>query len=212
MMLFRSNEKAYNLDYKIGKRLREEIKIDDSLTYDNEEKLINLLADWHIKKMDHYSNYYENDLLKIANEDTKILLDMFDMNSFMEFLKGKIENYEYDKFENNYTYRRNIMYVALLQIIKNGGAYKGSEYGLIFSKAFNFDYATSMMYASYDSSMLNERFIEFLNKYLEIGGSLNTYWLPNYFSNNTKNKYDMEPLYEVYKYTKMFGNEKILHK
>lgn len=213
MSFFKSNEKAYNLDNKINKKIKNIVKKDNILNYDREKELIEYITNFYMKNIDNYSTYYGNDLLKLVDEDNKVLLDMFNMNNLLLNLKELLDNYEYDKFINDDNYRRNIMYATLLNIIKIGGPYKGSEYGLIYSKAFNFDYSTSMMYASYDSSMLNERFIEFLNKYISLGGSTNVYWLPNYFKNDTKDKYIMEPLYEVVKYTNMFGkNEKILQK
>lgn len=217
MALFKINDKAYNLDYKINKKLKNEIKKDNDLNFDNLKKLVTELTNWHIENSNNASDkLYEGDLLKLVDEDVKTLLDIFDMSSFLLNIKETLNETEYNKFVEDDTFRRNIMYAALLNIIKIGGAYKGSEYGLVFSKAFNYDYATSMMYASYSKSMLNERYIEFLNKYLSLGGSTNVYWLPNYFSDNEKNRYIMEPLYEVIKYTKLFGkineNEKILQK
>lgn len=212
MNFFKSNEKAYNLDYKIDKKIKNEIKKDNNLDFDSIKELIVMITNWHIEKINHISKYYEDDLLHIVDEDVEILLDIFDMNSFLPNIKESLTEYEYNKFVKDDDYRRNIMYVSLLNIINTGGPDIGSEYGLIFSKAFNFDYATSMMYASYDSSMLNKRLSEFINKYLSLGGSTNVYWLPNYFNDNEKDKYIMEPLYEVVKCIKMFENEKILHK
>jgi hypothetical protein len=199
---------AYDLDERVERQMRKiiktylkkkktmEDKIEDKITLKN---IIDEIADNHMTKLDIYTNFYsnQNDLLEIASKDNKFILDIFDMNNFIKILETIATSEEIDLFINNDQFRRNILYASLFKIIKDGGAYRGAEYGLLFAKAFNFDIAIPMTYASYDSSMSNPRLKEFIDKYFELGGSINTYWLPNYYSNNIKNKYNMLELQEV---------------
>ena len=64
----------------------------------------------------------------------------------------------------------------------------------------NFDISIPMTYASYDGSLNNPRLKEFINKYIELGGSKYVYWLPNYFSKDIKNRFVMEELGDVINY------------
>lgn len=202
---------TYDLDEKIEKQIRKiiktyfkkkkkmEDKIEDKITLKN---MIDEIAENHIIKFDMYTNSYsnENDLLEIASENKKFILDIFDMNKLIKILETVSTKEEIELFNNNDEFRREVLYTSLLEIIKIGGANKGSEYGLVFAKAFNFDISIPMTYASYDGSLNNPRLKEFINKYIELGGSKYVYWLPNYFSKDIKNRFVMEELGDVINY------------
>lgn len=210
---------TYDLDEKIEKEIRKiiktyfkkkklmEDKIEDKITLKN---MIDEIAENHMTKLDMYTNVYSNqsDLLDIANFSKKEILDIFDMNKLIKILETLATKEEMELFNKNDKFRRDVLYVSLLEMIKLGGANKGSEYGLIFSKAFNFDLSIPMTYASYDSSLNNPRLKEFIDKYIELGGNTQVYWLPNYFSKNIKNRFVMEELNDVIDYIENYSDNK----
>lgn len=210
---------TYDLDEKIEKEIRKiiktyfkkkklmEDKIEDKITLKN---MIDEIEENHMTKLDMYTNVYSNqsDLLDIANFSKKEILDIFDMNKLIKILETLATKEEMELFNKNDQFRRDVLYVSLLEMIKLGGANKGSEYGLIFAKAFNFDLSIPMTYASYDSSLNNPRLKEFIDKYIELGGNTQVYWLPNYFSKNIKNRFVMEELNDVIDYIENYSDNK----
>ena len=211
-MKFRtSNEKSYNLEYKIEKGIMNLIKADNKIDKKNLEQLVNKVAYHHI---DQFTNVpkklYPNDnkdLVDIAKEPQENLLKIFNIDRLYKSLNLN-PNYVVKKFENNDEFRRKVMKISLYKIISSGGKNYGSEYGLIYAKTFNFLLDTPMRYVSYKDGILDERFIKYVDTYLELGGSPNVYWLKNYFSDNTKAKYDIEELGEVIKILNLYLKER----
>lgn len=210
MNIFRSIDyKTYDIDTKINNQIKsirknylvkkindEEKKADNSaLSY-----AIDKISTWYLIRFEnvlHMINESNRDLLKVVDLDKRFLLDVFCMNDLTKSLENTLTSEQKKLFENNFEFRRNILYCSLLDIIKKGGPFSGSEFGLVFSKMFNFDYSIAMHYASYDSSFYNPRLKEFINKYLELGGCKQVYWLPNYFSDDEKERFCLEELEDV---------------
>lgn len=202
MKFISSVEKAYNLDIKKERKINEIIKKDKTLKKDEINKIISIISAWSICRYQNASKelYNEFNMLKLASENIKLLLEIFNMNSLNANLKEVLSNDEYEKFIKDDAYRREILYLALLQIINQGGKTYGAEYGLVYAKTFNFDLSTPLHYASYDEGMNDPRLKEYINTYLKLGGSKNVYWLPSYYSENKKQKYNMEELKYVIDY------------
>ena len=202
--------KTCDLNFKIENKLKESYKnyIEKNKNSINEYENISILkrvveeiANWHIWHTEVYSEYLKKEqLLDLAYEDKKILLDVFDMNKLMAKLDIIMSEKIKDLFNKNDEFKRNVMYISMLRIIEIGGKDKGSEYALIFAKAFNFDYGVTMQYASYSGSMTDPRLIKFIETYLNLGGSTKVYWLPNYF--DEKDRYNMEELEYIIKVNK----------
>ncbi len=202
MKFISSVEKAYNLDIKKERKINEIIKKDKTLNKDEINKIISIISAWSICRYQNASKelYNEFNMLKLASENIKLLLEIFNMNSLNANLKEVLSKGEYEKFIKDDAYRREILYLALLQIINQGGKTYGAEYGLVYAKTFNFDLSTPLHYASYDEGMNDPRLKEYINTYLKLGGSKNVYWLPSYYSENKKQKYNMEELKYVIDY------------
>lgn len=202
MKFISSVEKAYNLDIKKERKINEIIKKDKTLNKDEINKIISIISAWSICRYQNASKelYNEFNMLKLASENIKLLLEIFNMNSLNANLKEVLSKDEYEKFIKDDAYRREILYLALLQIINQGGKTYGAEYGLVYAKTFNFDLSTPLHYASYDEGMNDPRLKEYINTYLKLGGSKNVYWLPSYYSENKKQKYNMEELKYVIDY------------
>lgn len=202
MKFISSIEKAYNLDIKKERKINEIIKKDKTLNKDEINKIISIISAWSICRYQNASKelYNEFNMLKLASENIKLLLEIFNMNSLNANLKEVLSKGEYEKFIKDDAYRREILYLALLQIINQGGKTYGAEYGLVYAKTFNFDLSTPLHYASYDEGMNDPRLKEYINTYLKLGGSKNVYWLPSYYSENKKQKYNMEELKYVIDY------------
>lgn len=201
-----------NLDVKKEKAIKKLIKEDSNLNEKNLNGLINFIAIYHTNQFKRIpEKLYHNqnkDLIDVSTESNDLLLQIFNMNELYKVLNEN-SNYEKQKFEYDDNFRRKIMNVALYEIISLNGKEKGSEYGLIFAKMFNFSLELPMQYASYDG-MYDERFIKYVDTYLGLGGSTTLYWLPNYFDNIEKNKYDMEDLNEiVYKLKNYLNKNKV---
>lgn len=205
-MKFRSAiEKAYNLEVKKERKINKMLKSDKSLNEKVMEKIISIISAWSICKYNSETKelYNENNMLKLASEDQKLLLKLFDNNGLLNYLEKVLEKEEYAKLKNEDNYRRDIMYLSLIQIIIRGGKTYGAEYGLIFAKTHNFDLAIPMHYASYEQGIKDPKLKEYIDTYLKLGGSKNVYWLPTYYSENKKNKYDMEELEYVINYLEL---------
>lgn len=196
MKFISSTEKAYNLELKKEKQINELLKKDKSISKEEVEKIISIITAWSICRYSNASKelYKDSNMLKLAREDKKLLLEIFNMNSLLGNLNKVLKEEEYQRFLNDDSYRRKIMYLSLLQIINQGGKTYGAEYGLVFAKTFNFDLATPMHYASYEDGMSDPKLKEYIDIYLKSGGSKDVYWLPSYYSDNKKNKYNMEEL------------------
>lgn len=194
-MFKKANMNAYDIDTIINNLVK---KIDNK---EGNEKiikgLISTVSSWYIIKAYNASlNLYgEEDMLKLASEKQKDLLNIFNANDLLNEVASKdlIADY-YTDLVNNHEFSRDIYFASLLRIIDLGGADKGAEYGLVFAKTFNYDLAIPMRYASYDSNPTNPRLSEFVSKYLELGGNKNVYWLSNYFDEDPKSRYCMEEL------------------
>lgn len=198
MFFKNTNDKIYNLDNKKQKIIKNLIKEDIQLNDLSLNELINLVALYHNNKFRQIpAQLYDNngDLIDVSKESKELLLEIFNIDELYKMIDEN-SNYEKEKFEKNDVFRRNIMNAALYQIIMLGGKEKGPEYGLIFAKMFNYDIEVPMQYASYDG-IYDVRFIKYVDTYLGLGGSNSIFWLPNYFSENKKDKYVMEPLYEI---------------
>lgn len=202
MKFISATEKAYNLELRKKRYLNKIIKKDDTLNIDTIDKIISIITAWSICRYSNASKelYNDNNLLKLANEEKKLLLEIFNMNSLLNNLKNVLDEQEYTKFSNDDSYRRNIMFSSLFQIIIQGGKTYGAEYGLVFAKTFNFDLAIPMHYASYEQGMRDPKLKEFIEVYLKSGGSKDVYWLQSYYSEDKKNKYNMEELEYVIKF------------
>lgn len=196
MKFISSTEKAYNLELKKEKQINELLKKDKSISKEEVEKIISIITAWSICRYSNASKelYKDSNMLKLAREDKKLLLEIFNMNSLLGNLNKVLKMEEYQRFLDDDSYRRKIMYLSLLQIINQGGKTYGAEYGLVFAKTFNFDLATPMHYASYEDGMSDPKLKEYIDIYLKSGGSKDVYWLPSYYSDNKKNKYNMEEL------------------
>lgn len=196
MKFISSTEKAYNLELKKEKQINELLKKDKSISKEEVEKIISIITAWSICRYSNASKelYKDSNMLKLAREDKKLLLEIFNMNSLLGNLNKVLKEEEYQRFLDDDSYRRKIMYLSLLQIINQGGKTYGAEYGLVFAKTFNFDLATPMHYASYEDGMSDPKLKEYIDIYLKSGGSKDVYWLPSYYSDNKKNKYNMEEL------------------
>lgn len=205
-MKFRSaTERAYNLELKKERKINQMIKNDKSLDKEQLEKIISVISAWSICRYNNASKelYNENNIIKLASEEQKILLQIVDKSNLLNNLGKVLEFDEYNKFKEDDIYRRDVMYLSLIQIIIQGGKTKGAEYGLVFAKTHNFDLAIPMHYASYEQGMKDPKLKEYIDTYLKSGGSKNVYWLPSYYSENKKNKYDMEELDYVINYLQL---------
>lgn len=205
-MKFKSaTEKAYNLDLKKERKINKMLKSDKTLNKEVIEKIVSIISAWSICKYNNVTKelYNENNMLKLASEDQKTLLKIFDKSSLLNNLEKVLEKEEYIRFTKNDTYRREIMFLSLIQIIIQGGKTYGAEYGLVFAKTHNFDLSTPMRYASYEEGIKDPKLKEFVDTYLKSGGSKNVYWLPTYYSENKKNKYNMEELEYVISYLEL---------
>lgn len=196
MKFISATEKAYNLEIRKARKINKMLKNDKKLDKEIIEKLVSIISAWSICKYNNASMklYKENNMLKLASEDQKLLLQIFDKNNLLNNLEKILEIKDYEKLSNDDTYRRNIMYLSLLQMIIQGGKTYGAEYGLVFAKTHNFDLSTPMHYASYEKGMSDLRLKEYIDVYLKSGGSKNVYWLPKYYSEDKKSKYNMEEL------------------
>ena len=198
--MFKSRiEKNYNLELKIEELKKNLIKRDNVINKKHLDGLVNTISLYYKNQFKGVpNNLYQDedkDFLNLAREDKTLLIELFDMNNLYQLLNFT-PNYERNRFEKDYEFRRSVMNIALYETILENGKGKGAEYGLIFAKIFNLDLSIPMTYASYDG-MFDERFQKFYNTYKDLGGSLNTYWLPNYFDAEGKEKYDMENLSEL---------------
>ncbi len=197
-------DKVYDLDERIDKVIKAMIKHDKSLDSKKIKRIVSDMANWHIQKSDSaaLSLYGEKDMLKLVMEDKKMLLDIFDMNSYLTKLSNEITDDYYEKMLDD-DFRRKIVKCSLFESIKLGGLNKGCEYGLVLARIFNFDLAIPMTYASYDNGVLDEGFNKCVDTYLQLGGSSNIYVLNSYFKGNRKDKYNMDDLNEDIKILKM---------
>ena len=204
-MRFRSSlEKSYNLTYKIQKNIKKLLKKQPELEEDKIYKLINDIVMWHINNFDQAADtLYQGDLLKLARDNQKLLLDIFNMNNFLEKIKNDYDKLYYDNF-SKYNIRRELFKNVLYKIIEDNPNGKGSEYGLLFAKAFNFDLSIPMRYASYEQGLFDPRFIEYVKTYKELGGT-NTYVLSDYYKKKNSSKYNMEELNDVIYNLKLHG-------
>lgn len=198
--MFRSSvEKSYNLELIVERLKKNIMKKDSKLNKQQLDGLINTIVLYYKNQFEFVpSNLYKNEnksLVDLANEDESTLIELFDMNNLYALLNFN-SNYEREKFKNNDDFRRQVMHVVLYETINRNGKEKGAEYGLIFAKIFNFDLTVPMHYASYNG-MFDERFLKFYDTYLGLGGTPYTYWLPNYFDNDRKSKYNMEDLSDL---------------
>ncbi|MBE6159907.1 MAG: hypothetical protein E7157_02545 [Lactobacillales bacterium] len=210
MKFISATEKAYNLELKKERKMNKMLKSDKSLNKETIEKIVSIISAWSICRYNNASKklYKENNLLKLASEEQKVLLQIFDKNSLFNNLEKVLEKYEYNKFKEDDNYRRSVMYLSLIQIIIQGGKTFGAEYGLVFAKTHNFDLATPMHYASYENGLTNPKLKEYIDVYLKSGGSKDVYWLPTYYSENKKDKYSMEELGYIIKYLELNNLEK----
>jgi hypothetical protein len=196
---------VYDLDKKIDniiKRIKKEYFDNNINDYYSEKMkwMIKEISDWHTSKFYLYllmNN--KKDLLSLIDYTNEELLTIFDMNELMQQLSIGIDQKMKKLLIENDKFKREMFGASLYQIIKDCGRYEGSEYGMIFAKMFNFSYSIPMLYASYDSKETNPRLAEFISKYLEIGGSINTYWMPYYFDND----YSLVELNEVIRTIKL---------
>lgn len=204
MGIFKSSyDKVYNLNIRIDNIIKKEVKKDPNLDIIKLNTLIDIIFSWFVHNINNASNkmYNEIDMLKIIDEDQKILLNIFNMSSLLNRVKidpmlCKI----CDKLVNNDGFRRRMLYASLLKTIETKGAYLGAEYGLVFAKTFNFNLAIPTHYASYDSKITNPRLKEYISKYLELGGNKYICLLPYYFNNDKKTKYYMNKNIHMIKY------------
>lgn len=189
----------YNLEYRIEKEEKKLLKKDSKLSKSELDELINLVAYYHKNQFMHVPKelYKTNDkdLVDLAREDQKLLIEIFDNNNLYNLL-DRHKNYAKEKFKNEDNFRRKVLELSLYEIIEQNGKGKGSEYGLLFAKIFNFDIALPMSYASYDG-IFDPKFVKFYSTYLDLNGSKNIYLFPNYYSGDPKSKYNMEDLSEL---------------
>lgn len=198
--MFKSSmEKAYNLELVIERLKRNILKKDETVNKQHLNELINTIALYHKDRFERVPNQLykdENkDLVDLAKEDDKTLTEIFNMNNLYQLLRLHPNNTK-TKYKDDDNFRRRVMHVVLYEIIEQNGKEKGAEYGLLFAKIFNFDLAVPMHYASYDG-MFDHRFLKFYDTYLGLDGSPYTYWLPNYYDNDPKSKYNLEDLSEL---------------
>lgn len=208
--MFRSStEKAYNLELIIGRLKRNILKKDETVNDRHLDELINTIALYHKDRFERVPNMLykdENkDLVDLAKEDEKTLTEIFNMNNLYQILKLH-PNYTKERYKNDDDFRRKVMRIVLYEVIDQNGKGKGAEYGLIFAKIFNFDVSVPMHYASYDG-MFDPAFLKYYDTYLGIGGSPYTYWLPNYYDNDSKSKYNLEDLSDLTPQLKSYINK-----
>lgn len=211
MSFFKSIElKNYDLDTKINNKLKECNKYmkekknnSPSIKMSVEEitnRHIRFCNDMLVEKKDY-------ELIDLVSENQIDLLEKFNISSLINSFEKILTDEEIELFNYNNDFRRKILFSSLFNIIKIGGSEKGAEYALIFAKMFSFNYSIPMHYASYDGTVYNPKLKKFISKYLEIGGSEITYWLPNYFSDNNKIKYSCEELEKVIEIINDYGEQ-----
>lgn len=210
MKFISATEKAYNLELRKERKLNSMIKKDKSLNKQTIEKIVSIISAWSICRYNNASKqlYKENNLLKLAREEQKLLLQICDKSRLFNNLEKVLEKCEYNKFKEDDTYRRDVMFLSLIQIIIQGGKTFGAEYGLLFAKTHNFDLATPMHYAAYEQGIKDPKLEEYIDVYLKSGGSKDVYWLPTYYSENKKDKYAMEELGYIINYLELNNYEK----
>ena len=187
-MLFKySYERAFNVELKLDKLEKNISKMSDCKK--NEvDKLINTVSSWYISRINGLNN---DDLLVYASLEKKKLLDYLNINGLFNILNdNKINN----KFKDDDSFRREILYASQFKILSVLGKSKGPEYLLIFEKIFNFNYETSVRYASYDTGIYGSEYIKFIDTYLRLGGSKDVYVFKDYYSGDENKKYNMEEL------------------
>jgi len=205
-MKFKSaTEKAYNLELRKERNLNCILKKNKTLNKEKIEKIVSIISAWSICRYNNASKelYNEINMLKLANEEQKLLLQIFDKSHLFANLEKVLEQDEVKKFLSDDNYRREVMFLSLIQIIIQGGKTYGAEYGLVFAKTHNFDLGVPMHYASYECGMNDPKLKEYIDAYLKSGGSKDVYWLPKYYEENKKNKYNMEELEYVINYLQL---------
>lgn len=209
MFLQRAYERAFNIELKLDKLEKNVSKINDLKKFEV-DKLVNKVSSWYISKMNELTKNNNNDILDYATLSKLVLLNYLNFNGLLQdFSDNKIEA----KFKDDFSFRREILYATQYKILSVLGKSKGPEYALIFEKAFNFSYDTSIRYASYDTGIYGEEYMRFLDIYLKIGGSTGVYILKDYYSIDPTRRYNVEELTtiidEIRQYKNMQKQKKI---
>lgn len=201
MSLFRTNEKAYDLAVIKEELIKKLIKEDKKLNKEELSNLIEETTNWHIRKMDYFKNelYKDESLLNLALESKQLLLEMFDNNSLFQHLFVQ-KSYENKKFINDDQFRRKVLLATLYNVINKGNKQYGSEYGLVYSKTYNFDLTIPFRYVSYSNGMVDPELKKYIDVYSNLGGPIDTYFLPKYFESDKKDRYDIEFLSTILTY------------
>ena len=79
MKFISSTEKTYNLELKKEKQINELLKKDKSISKEEVEKIISIITAWSICRYSNASKelYKDSNMLKLASEDKKLLLEIF---------------------------------------------------------------------------------------------------------------------------------------
>lgn len=198
--MFRNSvEKSCNIELLIEREEKRLIKTYGKIDKNQLDNLVNAIATYQKTQFEFIPDkLYKNegkDLIDLAKEDIKLLSEIFDINNLYHMLDCS-KNELTDKFKEEYEFRRRVLGITLYKILSKFGKEKGPEYGLLFAKIHNLNIALPMTYASYNG-MFDEKFLKFFETYKSIGGPSNIYWLPNYYDNDPKSKYNMEDLSEL---------------
>lgn len=199
-MFFKNSEKTYNTDCIKNEIIRKITKSERTVVAHEISLLIDRLTYWYIERMNMACRelYVDGgDILDLANEDKKVLLDIFDQNNLFQRLNEE-KTYESKLFICDDDFRRKILYGTLYNIISRTGKRYGAEYGLVFAKTYNFDLSIPMHYVSYENGITDKNLRKYVNTYIELGGPLETYVLPKYY--DTKDRYDVEELRSIITY------------
>ena len=217
MFLQRLYEKAINRAYKRSFNIEsklDKLEANVSKMYDINrsyiDKLVNKVSSWYISRMNELTKNNNNDILDYATLSKLVILDNLNFNGLLQdFSDNKIEA----RFKDDFSFRREILFATQYKVLSVLGKSKGSEYALVFEKAFNFSYDPSIRYASYDTGIYGEEYMRFLDIYLKIGGSTGVYILKDYYSKDPIRRYNMEELTtiidEIRQYKNMQKQKKI---
>ncbi len=204
MNILNLTNKSYDINFKIDNEVRKCCRkyikctnvVDEYMNISMLKGVIKNIAEWYMKNFDTLKEALnKEELVDLALEDKELLMKHINIYQLKAQLLISLTYEQKELFVNNESFKRKMIYLSMLKIIELGGKDKGSEYALIFAKKYDLDYAPAMQYASYSGKITDERLKKFINIYLQLGGSKDVYWLPNYFKE--KNRYDMEELEDV---------------
>lgn len=203
---FRSSyEKSFNVERKLNKlesNLSEYLKKKNiKLSTKQIDELVEIVSSWFISRVNEISNS-DYEVLDLVLEEQTRILDFLNINGLYKVLDKNKINVD---FINNDEFRREILFTTQYKILSVLGN-KGSEYVLLFEKAFNFDFEPAIRYASYDDGIFSEEYMRFLDTYLKLGGATNAYVLKDYYSGDENNKYCTEELSTIINEVREFKN------